>query len=239
MDSKRKDRPGDAAMNEEGRVGSIEESSAVKKRVRPGQCEEGGGDRILLNGKLVPRPNCPTSYGILFYKQEDTSEIRYLLGLIPQGNAWTVFKGLPETDELPQETAVREFQEETSLTFPYPEWENCPIKTKLYGITSKKLLEIYLISAPLSSSSSSPGSELDISRFNVDKVVKIDSGYMAGKPEIVEIRYLSMKQAIEGVPGRGMSKVAKIYKSQVGILEQAETILKRQLHSKLTAQTVA
>ena len=100
-------------------------------------------------------------------------QFEYLLGLIPQGNSWTVFKGLPEgNNEQPEETAIREFEEESSLTFPYNNdnsnynWDK---KYEiLYGVTStKKLLQIYLIPAPL---------DIDISKFDISNVVKIDKG---------------------------------------------------------------
>jgi len=199
---------------------------------------------IWLNNKLVVRPNYTTSYGILLYREADasndndkndndtddnegipsgvqTTQFQYLLGLIPQGNSWTVFKGLPENNERPEETAMREFQEESSLDFPYKtqdNWESCPVKAELYGVTStKKLLQIFLIPAP---------PELDISKFNVDNVVKIDgNGRFSGVPEIIEIKFLTKKQAIEGIRGQGKNKVAKIYKSQISILERADTIL--------------
>lgn len=196
-------------------------------------------NKIWLNHKLVPRPNYVTSYGILFYRDpqnnnrrvEDDSEtatvikpqcleFEYLLGLIPQGNSWTVFKGLPEGDEKPHETAMREFEEETSLDFPYSkaDWKHhCEIKAELYGVTStKKLLQIFLIRAP---------PMLDVSKFEIDKVVKIDSGRFSGVPEIIEIKFLTKKQAVEGTCGTGKYKVAKIYKSQISILERADMIL--------------
>lgn len=209
------------------RESSKKVSSTIMKRARPSENDDGNDNQIYLNGKLVRRPNYPTSYGILLYrKNDDAGEFQYLLGLIPQGNAWTMFKGLPEPNERPEETAIREFEEETSLAIPYPSWEECPMKMKLYGVTStKKLIEIYLIPAPIPSASVPAECEFDVSKFDVDKVVKIDSGYMEGKPEIVEIRYMSKRQAIEGVAGRGTSRVAKIYKSQIGILEQAEAVL--------------
>ncbi len=203
--------------------------------------DEAKSGKIWLNNKLVSRPNYPTSHGILLYRKPKcntdnnkdadsdskkfmnlfrTTDIRYLLGLIPQGSAWTVFKGLPEGNEKPHETAAREFEEETSLGFPYgkDDRKTWPIKAELYGITStKKLLHIYLIPAP---------NDLDISKFDKDKVVKIDSGRFAGVPEIVEIKFMTKKQAIAGMVGRGKTKAAKIYKSQIPILERAEDILK-------------
>ena len=150
-------------------------------------------------------------------------QFQYLLGLIPQGNSWTVFKGLPENDERPEEIAIREFEEESSLDFPYnrKDWKSCPVRSELYGVTStKKLLHIFLIPAP---------PELAISKFNVDNVVKIDAGRYSGVPEIIEIKYLTKRQAIEGMVGRGKTKAAKIYKSQVSILERADLILNNRI----------
>ncbi len=218
---------------------------ATKKR-KTGEALDDDDDgtknsKIWLNNKLVPRPNYPTSHGILLYRNPSAnnekngenesdmkkwnnifqqSDVRYLLGLIPQGNSWTVFKGLPEPNERPEETATREFEEETSLKFPY-DYKTWPVKAELYGVTStKKLLHIYLMEAP---------SDLETKKFDVDKVVKIDSGRFAGVPEIIEIKFLTKKQAIAGIPGRGKTKAAKIYKSQVSILERADAILNNRI----------
>lgn len=148
-------------------------------------------------------------------------EFEYLLGLIPQGHSWTVFKGLSESNERPEDTAIREFEEESSLEFPYPRdalVSGSLVESELYGVTStKKLLQIFLIAAPPT---------MDVSKFNVDKVVKIDTGRFSGVPEIVEIRFLTKNQATErGIHGKGKTNIAKIYKSQIPILERAETIL--------------
>jgi len=187
--------------------------------------------RIWLDGELVDRPSRGVvSYGILLYKVDDDdahdSKYKYLLGLVPQGNAWTVFKGMPEDDgsETPEQTAMREFEEETSIPFPYPTFSssnNCAgseVKlTTLFGQTSnkKKLLEIYLVKAP---------ADFSTAAFDKEKVVRIDSGYMKGKPEIIDIRFLTKRQAVEGTNLAG--KVVKIYKSQVGILEHADVFLR-------------
>ena len=238
----------DKAISQNKRSSDVDQSGegsgvAVKKAKLEKSPITTKSDTIWLNNKLVPRPNYPTSHGILFYRMPNTNEqkekntdsskdkqkwwtksfqnkdIRYLLGMIPQGNSWTVFKGLPEKGEEPQETAMREFEEESSLPFPYDktDWNTWPVKAELYGVTStKKLLHIYLIPAP---------DKLTISKFDVEKVVKIDLGRFSGVPEIIDIKFLTKKQAIEGMPGRGKTKAAKIYKSQISILERAEAIL--------------
>jgi len=218
--------------------------------------------KIVLHNKLVDRPNYPTSYGILFYREKLIEEVvennnntnretvtqqrrkkfEYLLGLIPQRNSWTVFKGLPEGNERPRATAIREFEEESSLIFPYKEKTNNNNNNQeeedydhdfdwdnkydiLFGVTStKKLLQIYLLPAP---------SDLDISKFDIDKVMKIDNGFWAGKPEIIQIDFLTKNQAIKGTSmstgnnKNGENKIARIYKSQISILERAETILNK------------
>lgn len=222
-----------------GSAVSDQDNHAARKRAKVGDTikDEKQSRKIWLNDEFVVRPNYPTSYGILFYRKvfsngegsfitpffrEGTnakSDFQYLLGLIPQGNSWTVFKGLPENNESPGETAIREFEEESSLDFPYDrdDWKGCPVRSELYGVTStKKLLHIFLIPAPKG---------LVSSNFDVKKVVKIDSGRFAGKPEIIEIKYLTKKQALEGFPSRGKTKAAKIYKSQISILERADAVL--------------
>lgn len=115
---------------------------------------------------------------------------------------------MPESNETPQETAVREFGEETgsSGVLTSTSLEDAPTLT---GRTSKKDLVIFL----------RDGSAVSESIFDLDKVVKIDSGYLVGRPEIVAIRWLTLEEALEGVDG------AKIYNSQQTILQQAETLL--------------
>lgn len=177
-------------------------------------------ETIWVDGKLIDRPkNLTVSYGVLLYKYED-GEHKYLLGKIPQGNSWTVFKGLPEDGETPDQTAIREFTEETSIPFPFEDFSKCK-ETKLFGRTSNKLLEINLVKAP---------ENFSIATFDVDNVVKIDSGYMKGKPEIVEIQFLTKKQAVGGTPSK--NKLVKVYASQVGILDHAQDFLEGQEQMK-------
>jgi len=63
--------------------------------------------------------------------------------------------------------------------------------------------------------------------------VKIDNGFWAGKPEIIQIDFLTKYQAIKGTSmstgnnKNGENKIARIYKSQISILERAETILNK------------
>jgi 8-oxo-dGTP pyrophosphatase MutT (NUDIX family) len=147
----------------------------------------------------------PTSYGVLLFRRGEEG-IRFLLGKIPQGNFWTVFKGMPEVNETPYETALREFQEETGSSALK---ELSPIAT-LTGKTSQKTLEIFL------QEWTQPPENIV---FDIDQVVKIDSGYMAGRPEIIDIKWLSLDQAMNGVHG------AKIYKSQETILSQAYEVI--------------
>jgi hypothetical protein len=56
--------------------------------------------------------------------------------------------------------------------------------------------------------------------FDIDQVVKIDSGYMAGRPEIIDVKWLSLDQAMNGVHDG-----SKIYKSQETILSQAYEVI--------------
>jgi 8-oxo-dGTP pyrophosphatase MutT (NUDIX family) len=170
----------------------------------------------------IDRVSVVVSYGLLLYQQhdDDASSIRFLLGLIPQRNWWTVFKGLPEgPDESPHETAMREFREETgvsdqvaSLLFGGPSTNACAFEpeTTLHAkVGSSKDLCIFLVN----------GSRIQEADFNMDRVAKIDQGYMQGRPEIVAMRWLSLEQALQGVEG------AKIYKSQVQLLQQANQFL--------------
>ena len=150
-----------------------------------------------------------TSYGVLLYKKGNAGIVQYLLGLIPQRTFWTVFKGMPEANDVsPHETALREFYEETGI-IRKDLVAVSPDAPVLEGRAGKKRLIIYLVHAP----------EIQESMFEIGRVVKIDQGYMAGQPEIVAIRWLSLQQAVEGIDG------AKIYNSQESILHQAQSIL--------------
>ena len=158
--------------------------------------------------------------------------IRFLLGLIPQRNWWTVFKGLPrssgeegqrreggEETETPHQTALREFAEETGTVDRTVLREINPELTLKGEVrTGNKDLEIYL----------QDGSEISADCFDVDKVVRIDRGYMEGKPEIVEIRWLTLEEALGGVAsvsGGSSSSSAKVYTSQRKILRDAHEFL--------------
>lgn len=157
-----------------------------------------------------------SSYGILLYKRDnEATAVKFLLGLIPQRNWWTVFKGLPndKDEELPVETAIREFEEETGSTGLLDPQTFQPFATLHGRVGNKKRLEIFL----------HDGSFFDETKhFCLERVVKIDSGYMEGKPEIVAVRWCTLNEALTGVDG------AKIYKSQRGILLEAHNILVRQ-----------
>ena len=161
------------------------------------------------------------SYGLLLYKQDDNNgsdqhTIRFLLGLIPQRNWWTVFKGLPEKGETPYETALREFREETGMVDPsvLAKLSSArsfkPEATLSAKVGSSKDLRIFLVEA----------SHIAESSFDVSKVVKIDQGYMSGRPEIVAIRWLTLHQALTGVEG------ARVYASQQELLKEAHRISK-------------
>lgn len=202
-------------------------------------------ERANLNNSMPP-----TSYGVLLYRRlqqegiqnkSNTSKIEYLLGLIPQRNFWTVFKGLPEAGETPHETALREFAEETGTMQNSQNRDNTtstaaaaltelsPVAT-LHGQVGKKKkkLVIFLQSAPQGF--------FDTSFFDISKVVTIDSGYMEGKPEIVAIQWLSFEEALNGTNDE---KRPKIYPSQIPLLEQAENILRRQQEEQTEPSSVA
>jgi 8-oxo-dGTP pyrophosphatase MutT (NUDIX family) len=158
-------------------------------------------------------------------KQNDGDDVRFLLGLIPQRNWWTIFKGLPNTNEdgvvveSSQETALREFQEETSIVWPggtvlIPE---LTLQGSVGSGKNKKKLVIFLVQAVTS---------ISTDQFDVSKVIQIDKGYMKGQPEIVAIQWLSYRQATNGIATTDTNnKLAKIYTSQRGILEEAHQYL--------------
>lgn len=178
-------------------------------------------------------------------EEKDDDEIRFLLGLIPQRNWWTVFKGLPHTNdqtgvvtESPHETALREFQEETSIALKTTTTRPFNPELTLHGHVgsgkNKKKLVIYLLP-----DDEEGNNTISSSQFDVSKVVKIDSGYMKGKPEIVAIRWLSYREAMNGITvttdGTGNKQHhAKIYTSQRGILENAYKYLTTTTGSSIT-----
>jgi len=139
-----------------------------------------------------------------------TPSFQYLLGLVPQRNFWTVFKGMPDdsTDSGNLvKTALREFEEETGTSNVL---KSIDPETTLRGATTKKDLVIFL----------QEGSHVTEDCFDIEKVVKIDQGYMKGQPEIISIRWLTLSEAVNGT-----TDGAKLYPSQKGILEQAESFL--------------
>lgn len=222
-------RNGDTATEEEGDPYSNDLDRDYILNIRPDD------NHIWLDGKCIVRPTKSSiSYGILMYKldeENNNSKFKYLLGLIPQRNAWTVFKGMPDVGETPQQTAIREFTEETSLPFPYPEEEfQNKVTTTLFGKTSKKLLEIYLVEAP---------ANFSIAGFDIDRVIKIDGEYMKGQPEIVDIQFLTKDEAVNGTTvttSKGERNVT-VYKSQKGIIEHADVFLRgRQRQAKNTTK---
>lgn len=139
----------------------------------------------VAQSETIFSPSRPSRY---------THHIIYLIG-----NFWTVFKGMPEPNETPHETALREFQEETG----FDGLQKLKPEATLYGSTGKKTLEIYLQQYQ------------EEVVFDIDQVVKIDSGYMQGRPEIIAIDWMTLEQALEGYNG------AKIYNSQESILKDA------------------
>ena len=144
------------------------------------------------------------SYGVLLFRQRQ-QQWEYLLGKIPQGNFWTAFKGLGEPGETPHETALREFAEETGIN----DLTSLEPVTTLYGKAGKKDIVLFL----------QDGSHISQECFEIEKVVKIDQGYLKGRPEIIGIQWMTRKQALEGIDG------ARIYPSQQDMLQQAETYL--------------
>lgn len=181
---------------------------------------------MSLKRKLNRNGGCQlVSYGILLYKKivkdKAPNSFQFLLGLIPQRNWYTVFKGLPDDDEIfPEQTAIREFEEETGSSDLLKIDKFAPEAT-LYGRAGKKQLEIFL----------HEGSFFDPAQhFCLERVVKIDSVYMKGRPEIVGVRWLTLEEALAGVDG------ARIYKSQESILKEAQALLTKKYGNTISAE---
>jgi len=204
-----------------------------------------GGDRTTK--RIV-------SYGILLYKRRTVEEeeeqeeaaaasgphIQFLLGLIPQRTNWTVFKGVPDDakgDETPYETALREFNEETGAPPGLLTLETFRPEATLHGRAGRKHLEIYLHEGSFFRRKD---------HFCPERVVKIDNnddgggGYMQGMPEIVDVQWMTLKEAL--VDGKSSIKGgggATIYKSQENILKEAHEILCRSLARTTTTKTTS
>ena len=207
------------------------------------------GDLIWIEGRLVPKPSNAqhVSHGVLLYRRKPdapsshdnaatdddaNNSFEFLLGLIPQRNFWTVFKGMPNDNESPRETAAREFLEETSVSLP----DDWTAETTLWGKTSKKYLHISLVDGTAMSD--------PIDNFDITKVTTIDQGYLEGQPEIVHIQWLNLSQAMDGVVALGKnndknksSKSVKIYPSQIGIIKHAQAFLSAK-HNKKSASEI-
>ena len=142
----------------------------------------------------------PVSYGILPYRLFN-NRIEFLLGMPPQGNYWTVFKGAKEGRETAHETAAREFQEETGFVFPREaHFSDDKILTGIVGKGKKqKELKIWLVEMP----------DLQIVDFDVEKVVPIDTGHYAGQPEIVKIEWITAETAVERMPPSQKTMIAQ------------------------------
>ena len=128
--------------------------------------------------------------------------------------------------ETPHETALREFQEETSIALTTTRSVNgggvllpeLTLQGQVGSGKKKKRLVIYLIKDGDDDDDCCRNS-ISTDQFDVSKVVPIDNGYMKGQPEIVAIQWLSYRQAMDGILMD--SKHAKIYTSQRGIFEDA------------------
>lgn len=138
------------------------------------------------------------SAGVLPYKK-DGGEIYFFLGQAPQ-KYWTSFKGHVEEGESEHDAARREFTEESSFPFTGDLNDNYMIP----GKTAKKDLKIWLVLMP----------QLNPAAFAVEKVSVINSGYLEGTPEIVDVGWFHASEA--------MTKVAK---SQRSIIQNAISIL--------------
>ena len=136
-------------------------------------------------------PKKPVSYGILPYRLHN-NRIEFLLGMPPQGNYWTVFKGAKNPGEQDHEAAKREFREETGFMFPHEaHFDDSKILTGVVGKgRQQKELKIWLIEMP----------DLQIVDFNPANVLPINTGHYAGQPEIVKLEWVTSETAVERMP---------------------------------------
>jgi len=146
------------------------------------------------------QPKKPISYGVLPYRLHN-NRIEFLLGMPPQGNYWTVFKGAKNEGEQDHEAAKREFREETGFMFPHEaHFDDSKILTGVVGKGRKqKELKIWLIEMP----------DLQIVDFDPNKVLPIDTGDYAGMPEIVELEWVVGETAVERMPPSQKTMIAQ------------------------------
>mgnify|MGYP001803705129 CR=1 FL=1 len=194
----------------------------TKKR----KIDDVGRDRVVSYGILLYKESSVETQVVSSPTKESVSaashspSFQFLLGLIPQRNWWTVFKGMPEIEknESPVDTALREFEEETGSRGLLTQTNFAPITT-LHGRVGKhKEIHIYLHEGSIFDEKES---------FDLDKVVKIDSGYMAGKPEIVAVKWMTLDEALQGCDHDDGGRKSRIYKSQESILRDAYDFLNK------------
>jgi predicted NUDIX family NTP pyrophosphohydrolase len=138
------------------------------------------------------------SAGILPYKRTEDG-IYFFLGQAPQ-KYWTCFKGLVEEGESEHEAAKREFEEESSFSFS----GTLSDEFMITGKAGKKDLKIWIVEMPM----------LQASGFDVGSIKVIDSGYLQGTPEIINVGWFHNEEA-----------TAKVAKSQRNIIQKATSIL--------------
>lgn len=130
-----------------------------------------------------------TSAGLLIYRRRPEGSLEVLLGHYGgpfwarrDHGAWTVFKGNAHRDETPQETAIREFEEETGWPAPADGWLALPqVKA------ANQVMNIWAVEADFDPEALQPG------MFSMEWPPR--SGRTQEFPEIDRARWFSVPEA--------------------------------------------
>ena len=130
-----------------------------------------------------------SSAGLLIYRREPCGEIHVLLGHYGgpfwarrDRGAWTVFKGRGHEGETAEETAVREFEEETGWPAPSDSWLALPQVR-----AANQIMNIWAVEADFDPARLQPG------MFSMEWPLR--SGKMRQFPEIDRAQWFSISEA--------------------------------------------
>ena len=136
-----------------------------------------------------------SSAGLLIYRREPSGDIHVLLGHYGgpfwarrDRGAWTVFKGRGHEGETPEETAVREFEEETGWPAPSDPWLALPQVR-----AANQIMNIWAVEADFDPARLQPG------MFSMEWPLR--SGKMRQFPEIDRAQWFSISEARIKMPG--------------------------------------
>ena len=136
-----------------------------------------------------------SSAGLLIYRRAPSGDLQVLLGHYGgpfwarhDRGAWTVFKGAAHEGEIPEETAAREFEEETGWPAPSEPWLALPRVR-----AANQIMTIWAVEADFDPAKLQPG------MFSMEWPPR--SGKMRQFPEIDRAQWFSIYEARLKMPG--------------------------------------